>query len=129
MLIYLPYFLHFIASIVTAHSVWQLSRRYEIPITIHNLPIILMCGVILALCATICVVYTHIYLAVGIMVGIFSWISNSIKIENVQQVTVGNKIIAFIVNLYCFPQVLMITAFYLHLCKVGKIKHADLFKS
>jgi len=128
MIQYILYPLHLIASVITAISAWQISKQYKAAITWSDLPFILMCIVILLLAATLSVVYFSIYLYVGIFIGLFSWISNSIKIENAPEVPLFNKIIAFIVNVGCYPQVLLITIFYLYLYKTGKVKDADMFK-
>ena len=128
MIQYLLYSLHFIASVIAAISVWQMSKRCKVSITLQDLPFILMCTVLLLVAAALSVEYSMVYLYVGVFVGLLSWISNSIKVENEPEVPLFNKIIAFIVNVGCYPQVLLITIFYLYLYRTGKVKNVDMFK-
>jgi hypothetical protein len=128
MIKYVLYSLHFIASAIAAISVWQMSKRCKVSITLHDSPFILMCTVLLLVAAALSVEYSIVYLYIGIFVGLLSWVSNSIRVENEPEVPVFNKIIAFIVNVGCYPQVLLITIFYLYLYKMGKVKDADMFK-
>jgi hypothetical protein len=104
-------FLHIVALILLTRTVWWASKNYSIPLTFSNLPIM---GIwVLALFGTIYLSLFHpwIYLMIGIPLGLFQLILESIELPGRPNYSFLGKLLSALSVIFLWPELGSFTIF------------------
>lgn len=97
--------------LIIMSTIYQLKTKTKI--NIHNLPIILF-FILLILCANyFAVKQTILYTYIGLFWGAIIWMLNAIKTDNLNNISITNKLILSIIFIICWPQVIGLIIFYI----------------
>lgn len=103
---------HTVASLVLIRMIWAASKAYKIPVTIHNLPIIIMGGMWLAGGTYLAMTNFIVFMSLGLLVGGIMFVLNSVKMEGHTNYSLPHKLLVSLFGIFFWTEFVVFTAFY-----------------
>lgn len=101
---YLIFGLHGILILMLAIFSWRTFKFVKVPITVHNLPIILLIGLGLCVTAWWSGFNPEFFIPTGVLFGFLVFIINSVKIPNQVNPTLFKNICASLICVMFWPE-------------------------
>lgn len=103
-----------VLSFIFAKEMYQNSRKLNIKINIHTLPIILLCLLYLVASFWLLIIQTPIFLRVGLILSAVGFIISSIKIPDIPNTKLINQIMIIMGAFFFWPICGMFMGFHLY---------------
>lgn len=104
--------LQIVANIVLFKLIWWARGKFKIKITLNNLPIILMCILLIIFGSLLNLHSTILYLPTGALLGLFIWTLNSIEVKNHPNQSIFHKLLISTIVSFVWPQIIVFMIFY-----------------
>lgn len=104
--------LQIVASLILMKLVWWGHKKFKLNVTFHNLPIIIMCLLLIVGGSYLALYNGWMYFPVGALLGAFIWTLNSIVVHEQQTQSWAGKMLISLIVCLVWPQIIVFMIFY-----------------
>lgn len=104
--------IHGVAIFLLARMLWGASKAFQVPITIHNLPLVLLTAMGLGLTTWLAMFHPALFFPTGVLLGGIMFTINSVEVPGHPNPTLLQKVIVALVASVFWPELLVFCWFY-----------------
>lgn len=104
--------IHGVAILLLARMLWAASKAYDVPITIHNLPIIILTGLGLAGATLLAMTNLMWYIPTGVLLGGLVFSLNSVEMPGHPNPSLFKKLAVALFSMAFWPELIVFCWFY-----------------
>jgi hypothetical protein len=106
------FIIHAVAIMLMARMLWAAAKAYQVPITIHNIPIIILTGMGLVLATLIAVTHPLWFLPTGFLIGGIIFTLNSVEMPGHPNPSLIRKLLVALISVVLWPELIVFCWFY-----------------
>lgn len=104
--------LQMISNLILFRLIWWGYKKFKLKITWHNLPVILICLLLIIAGTLLNLHNVAYYLPTGALLGLFIWTLNSIEVNDHPSQPFINKLLISTIVCMVWPQIIVFMIFY-----------------
>jgi hypothetical protein len=109
---YILFVIHSVAIMLLARMLWAASKAYNVPITIHNLPIVILTGLGLGLATWIAMFHLLWFIPTGLLCAGLVFTLNSVEMPGHPNPSLFKKLIVATISAAFWPELIVFCWFY-----------------